>query len=697
MTFRPTLEGKFIALASAIILVCSFVANISIVNVYRNQLFREAEQRAHLLTESTAISFTNALLYQELGLVEEGGLIENHIHDLLADSLTSVVGVTVYDPTGHILATNNYDDYLTRAPASADVLNWRDIPHGAVQKEAGGDRFSIIFPLRISTKSFGTLVVQFSRQQEHGQLADYKRMVFAMSLGFAVFGILMAFLVARTLASPIKTLAGEIEKVEDPTYEVALPATRMDEIGDLERGFVEMLKRLKSAAEEKDRQQKTLIQTEKLASVGTLVSGLAHEINNPLAGIRNCLRRIKDTPEDAVQTTRYAKLMDNALLRIENIIRDLLNFSRKKDISLQPVVLNDIIKAACHLVELRLKKHSVRLNMVLSDQLPPVLGDAQHLEQVFINLLLNAVDASEEGALVEISSGRDGRQAFVEVRDSGRGIPPEAQKAIFDPFFTTKPVGQGTGLGLAVSKAIIDEHEAQIDFTSSDDGTTFRVVFRLTGKQEGEHRPSLSAAILAGGKSSRMGRNKALVEVDGKPMIAHVADTIGKHIDNIVVIGSPSEDYNFLQLPVVADAVESCGPLAGIFTAVQQTSAQYCLVVACDLPFLSEALVKFLSENCRGYDILAFESDSGVEPLCAIYSKKCLPAIEAQLKNKRHKVSALFDLVNTRIVRMEPGLAFYDRRAFLNVNTPGELSEARSLRQAEPEIAADEKRSDESA
>lgn len=674
------IEGKFIALASIIILTSSFVANIFIVNQYKKQLYLENETRASLLTESTGISFTNTLLYQELGLVEEGGLMENYIDDLVSDSTTNVTNVAVYDNDGNVLATNVYDRQATH-PDKQHLRKWLNLTKPVLKQTPDMNRFVVEYPLHVSSKRFGTLLMQFTRQSEIEKVVSFKRLMFLVSLGFAVFGTLLAFIVARTLAKPIKTLAGEMSKVKKPGYVTNLQIRRNDEIGELERGFVDMLNRLKKADEEKERQQKAHMQTEKLASIGTLVSGLAHEINNPLSGIRNCLRRIITRPDDTLQTTKYAKLMDTALLRIENIVKDLLNFSRKRDFVFQPANLNEIISTACNLVEFRLKKLNVRLDLKLSEKQPIILGDAQHLEQVFVNLLLNAIDATENGGKINVTTSVHSDDVTVEVSDTGSGIPPEVQNKIFDPFFTTKPVGHGTGLGLSVTKAIVEEHRGCIDLKSDQSGTTFRLTF--PGKDSQAHsvqcRFPVTAAILAGGKSQRMGRNKALLEFGSKKMIEHVVQSVAPFTQNTMIICNTPEQFDFLNLPIFPDAVESCGPLAGIYTALQQSQYKHCLVVACDLPFLSSQLIKFLCEKCTPYDIFAFESEFGVEPLCAVYRKSCLPLIETQIEKKQYKVADLFSKVQTRIVRLKPNLAFYDQYAFFNVNTPDELMQAQKL------------------
>ncbi|MFQ5637648.1 MAG: ATP-binding protein [bacterium] len=483
MRVRLTLERKFIALASAIILLCSFVANIVVVNIYRDQIFTEAEKRAHLLTESTAIFFTNTLLYQELDLLEAGGLLENHIQDLIADSMTTVKGVTVYDKRGHILATSDYQEFFETIDVDT-MYSWSSLRHVRFVRRNQNDSFDALYPLQSSSKRFGTLRIEFSQQTDIDKIAAFKQLVLLVSVGFAIIGVMLAFFVASALARPIKALAGEMGRVEDPAYEPTLAGNRSDEIGDLERGFIAMLSRLKAAADEKERQQAAFVRTEKLASVGTLVSGLAHEINNPLAGILNCLRRIATRPEDTTQTVKYAQLMDNALRRIEKIVKDLLDFSRKRELALQRININHSISAAGNLIDLKTQKLPINLSLQLCPDMPAILGDPQHLEQVFMNLFLNAVDAAVEEPTITVKSFHNASHAEVEIADNGHGIAPEILHKIFDPFFTTKPVGQGTGLGLSVAKAIIAEHNGQIIVTSDTDGTVFHLSFPLAGEGE---------------------------------------------------------------------------------------------------------------------------------------------------------------------------------------------------------------------
>lgn len=476
MQKRLTLEKKFIALSFIVIVLISVAGNSWIISTYREQIYDEAERRAVMLTEATAISFTNTLLYQELGLVEEGGLLENIIQELISDSARKVTSVTVYNNDGVAIASSDFSRFYEH-PSPELVSFWHELTQAHLARYENGKYIEILFPLKISTRQFGTLNMSFTLNNAQLQLAAFEDRILMLTVVLATLGILMAFLLARMLAKPIKRLVVEMREVRDPTHLVELDIKRRDEIGELERGFVDMLNRLKSTADEKERQQRALIQAEKLASVGTLVSGLAHEINNPLGGIRNCLRRIIEHPEDLKQTHKYAQLMDSALLRIEKVVKGLLDFSRKKEFVFQRADLNLIIRAACGLMEYKLREQKLQLNLQLAQNLPAIEGDSHHLEQVFVNLLLNAIDVTSEGGVVTVKTGQQNSKVIAEVADCGTEIPSEIKEKIFDPFFTTKVVGKGTGLGLSITKAIVEEHRGSIEVSSDSNGTTFRLHF----------------------------------------------------------------------------------------------------------------------------------------------------------------------------------------------------------------------------
>ncbi len=675
------LETKFVLLATVVILLASTVANHLILKATKERILSEAQRRAQLLAEATAISFTNTLIYEEVGLVEEGGLMENHIAGLLKNENTAITDVVVLNKDGHVIAANDYSWYHLAGddPEVLRALRARELMM-VPDMRANARELDVIAPLQIGSKRFGTLIVHFSLEREHRYLAAFRNRLLLLTFAGMLVSIFLAALIAKTLARPIKRLAGEMSKVSETNLKSDLISRRRDEIGQLEQGFLKMLERLRQAAVEKEKSQQALIQAEKLAALGTLVAGVAHEINNPLAGLYNCLRRIETRPDDAAQTQKYAGLMRKALAHIENTVQNLLNFARKKDIIFQAVDLNTVIENALELLQYRLQKNRIVINNRRAAGLPMIMGDENALQQVFVNLLMNAIDAMPDGGALTLSTASANGEVTAAIRDTGAGIPAAELPKIFDPFYTTKEVGKGTGLGLAIARRIVTDHRGAIEAQSAAGrGSTFHLRFPALAAPAESRQARVCAAILAGGKSSRMGKNKALLELNGKKVIEHVVAAVQKVADEILLITNTPEEFAFLQLPMFHDEIQGIGPLGGIYSALHKCGAPHCLIVACDLPFLSEPLLRFLSENAGRDEVFAIDSGNGVEPLCAVYSKSCLPEIERQMAQKQYKVADLLAKVRARIVRFDASYSFYSPHLFYNVNTPEEWRRAGEL------------------
>ncbi|MFO8009459.1 MAG: ATP-binding protein [Dehalococcoidia bacterium] len=235
---------------------------------------------------------------------------------------------------------------------------------------------------------------------------------------------------------------------------------------------------LKEAMEKLENSQEQLLQSEKLAAVGQLVSGVAHELNNPLMAISGytelMLRRVEDET-----TKRDLERLQEDTNRAIAIIRNLLSFARKQETQKMPVSVNDIIQSVVKLRSYELSLENISMETDLDPDLPEAMGDFQQLQQVFLNLLLNAEHALKDrkkGGKLSIKTRNTDSNITVNLSDNGPGIPPEVQENVFEPFFTTKEVGEGTGLGLSICYGIVEEHGGKIYFQStSGEGTVFTV------------------------------------------------------------------------------------------------------------------------------------------------------------------------------------------------------------------------------
>lgn len=258
-----------------------------------------------------------------------------------------------------------------------------------------------------------------------------------------------------------------------------------NEAGETE-GLVVILKDVTTLRE----QQERLLRAARLADVGLLAGGVAHEINTPLASIAlraESLLRVAQSPQllavpEFKNFPRYLKTIDEEIFRCKRIIGGLLEFSRVRKLEARAIDLNALAERAHDLVGHQLKLKQVVLELKLEPRLPPIHGDDSQLRQALVALLMNALDATSAGGRIEVATRRDGESGVVlSVGDNGVGIPPEHLDKIFNPFFTTKPVGQGTGLGLAMCHGIVASHGGDIRVESQPGaGTRMSLFFPAT-------------------------------------------------------------------------------------------------------------------------------------------------------------------------------------------------------------------------
>ena len=226
------------------------------------------------------------------------------------------------------------------------------------------------------------------------------------------------------------------------------------------------------------RLQKQLLQSEKLSSVGRLASGVAHEINNPLTGILTYGHFLKKKADEINLVQEYSEKIVNETMRCRKIIRGLLDFARQTEPEKKLTDINKIVKDTLILAEHQAAMKKVKILTELNEQLPMITVDANQIQEVFMNIVLNALDAMPGGGLLTISSNSIVAGRYIEIKftDTGCGIPTENLNKLFDPFFTTKKVGEGTGLGLSVSYGIIEKHNGTIEVQSEvGKGSTFAV------------------------------------------------------------------------------------------------------------------------------------------------------------------------------------------------------------------------------
>jgi two-component system, NtrC family, sensor kinase len=234
---------------------------------------------------------------------------------------------------------------------------------------------------------------------------------------------------------------------------------------------------------DRDELERRLVQADKLSSIGLLAAGVAHEVNTPLAVISTYAQMLAKQISDNSAQSKLLDKIAKQTFRASEIVNSLLNFSRTSATELTELDLNRLARETVGLIEHQLKNAGIGVEFDFEEPLPLIKGNAGKLQQVFLNLFLNARDAMERGGALSVRTWSDDTSVFAEVRDTGQGISPEHLSRIYDPFFTTKGARKGTGLGLSVSYGIVREHGGEIEVESQPgEGTRFQLGFPLARK-----------------------------------------------------------------------------------------------------------------------------------------------------------------------------------------------------------------------
>ncbi len=335
-------------------------------------------------------------------------------------------------------------------------------------------------------RQFGSQMVSFAGEFVEKEQISAKRMfllakrvpLYFMSVLFVLMSFVLMFL-ARQLLLTLNRFMEYTKRIGEGDFSPILPARKYkDEFTKLAEAFNHMIKEL-------DHKHNVLLESHKLRAIGTLVAGVAHELNNPL---NNTLLTASMLTEDFHTLSEEEKMemvndVINETERAQRVVKNLLDFAREGETAIAPLEIGKIVEDSTRLVVNQVKFAKVNLELNCETNLPRIHGDEQKLKQVFVNLILNAVDVLTPGGQIRIHVQKDQTPGYVlvTVKDNGPGIPEHIQGRIFDPFFTTKAQSKGTGLGLSVSQGIIKKLGGYIHLTSNPDkGTIFTVSLPTT-------------------------------------------------------------------------------------------------------------------------------------------------------------------------------------------------------------------------
>lgn len=345
------------------------------------------------------------------------------------------------------------------------------------------------------TKSnvIGIFELCLSMRKTDRKIADNRRFLILSAVVTILFvGFILSAFMTLQVNRPIGKLVEVMHQAEEGNMDARADVQRDDELGRVANSFNAMIKRLDETQKQVERYHTDqLIRADRLATIGELAAGVAHEIKNPLAGISGAIQVLSDDfdPKDPrrIITEQIIKQTE----RMDKTIRDLLNFAQPLEAELALISVQDVLDQSLFICLPNPRSSGIEVQRDYAPGVPEILMDAKHLQQVFINVILNAVQAMSQGGSLKLSTRLHRREdtpgspqyVRVSVEDNGPGIPPGSADKIFNPFYTTKT--EGTGLGLSITRRILEMHRAFISYKSDGGkGTVFNIDLPLAEAEE---------------------------------------------------------------------------------------------------------------------------------------------------------------------------------------------------------------------
>jgi signal transduction histidine kinase len=472
------IRQKLVLLSLLIVVVVSFSFTLLQLDLTRTWVEEDLKERAVIFAREVAATIGGD---QEL---MAGPLLERKIEQIMAVR-KSVLQIDIlrfdFSHARPVIASSHPERPLPFTTRDATQV-YRGRVVSRLAKDAEGRYWEVMAPITFDGVVAGGIATKFSLSRSDAREARLRTFALALTaLSVLVMGLLMGLAVHWIVNRPIGRFMRAIEAVERQER-AAVAVDTADEFGALARRFNAMIAR---AHELLFTLQRNLSHAERLALSGKIMAEVAHEVGTPLHSVMGHLELLREdlarhTPADAVD--RRLDVIGTQLRRVTEIIAQLLDLTRRAPEQPAAVDLNRLVRDTSELVRPVVAGAGLSLHVNPDTSLPPLMGYGHQLQQVVLNLLTNAMDATPPGGRIDVMTRTlNGAHAVeLEVRDTGRGIGEAERKQIFDPFFSTKEPGRGTGLGLFISAQIVRDHGGRIELDSVEgDGSTFRVVLPI--------------------------------------------------------------------------------------------------------------------------------------------------------------------------------------------------------------------------
>lgn len=480
---RPSLIVSIMAFLGGLLVLTWLLFSLLAFKTAANDLYAQKSEHARMLLAAFASQLP--------------GSVPTFPDDIIApDSSASIYARILSEEDAFIRLTlldGNGKPIFSVGREGSDVfLPFAGLPAGAEGSFVRSDGSGIAHIMNVSRAGVpvakaGLLI---SLEPEKTRLSRTKQLLVAyFILDFFLLLGLGVFVLSRIVVNPINRLLAATERITGGQYGQNLPVSGSSEFARLaeafnqmsnallnkERQVAEQLTALEKANLELRQARELAFRSEKMASIGLLAAGMAHEVGTPLAAIMGYAELLEGEEQENEASRDYARRISQECVRIDRIVRGLLDYSRPRISDVEAVDIPRLIADSIELMTQQGAFKGIRVNTYFEENLAPALADGHQLQQVLINLMLNSRDAMPDGGRLTLRATSDGEKRAgmlpggvrVDVHDSGSGIPPEHLESLFEPFFTTKPPGRGTGLGLAIAARIIEGFGGSIDVRST--------------------------------------------------------------------------------------------------------------------------------------------------------------------------------------------------------------------------------------
>lgn len=449
----------------------------------RTAIIREVEKRGVVMAEILASTVTGDLVTYNYVSIEQKIRQFGKKPDL--------VYVMVTDKEGSVAAQFMLDDPLTRllqqqnkARGTGPSLEQLTLPG-----TKGDIVYDVVLPVRIegSNEVWGRVRLGVSLKAMREEIARTRWQIAGFGILALLLGSAATVLLAQRMTRPIQALTEGVAAVGKGDFSRRIEVTTQDELGQLSSAFNAMSDQLARVRDLEER----LRRADRLAALGTMAAGIAHDIRNPLTSIQIFCQLVSSRPDDPSVREKFGRIVPRELQRVQAVIEDMMELARPSTLQLEPLDLNEVLTELLELFEEQLTAQKIQASRDLTPDLPPFMGDRKRLHRCLGNFLSNAIQAMPQGGELKMRTSRleaallpdparSGERLApaiqVRVSDNGVGIPADRLSRIFDPFYTTKE--KGLGMGMAIAHRIIEDHKGSVDVESAVGvGTTFTIHF----------------------------------------------------------------------------------------------------------------------------------------------------------------------------------------------------------------------------